>query len=250
LVEGVDLDVRGGELVALVGPNGAGKSTLLAALAGDVPARAERGRRLVRGSIRIAERELRGLPVAELARIRAVLPQRSQLALPFRALEVVQLAGRSIDPALARRCLAEVELEGFAARDYTSLSGGEQQRVQLARVLAQLALAPGAALLLDEPTSALDPRHQQRVLAIARRAAANGRPVVVVLHDLTLAARWSDRIALLASGRIAADGPPEAVCVPDVLAAAYATSFEVLRGAHGLAIVHGGPAPAGTERAS
>ena len=228
LVDTIDLDVADGEVVAIVGPNGAGKSTLLAALAGD--------RRLDRGRIALAGRDVRTASITDLANLRAVLPQRSQLSLAFTALEVVQLAARTIDRSLALRCLADVELESFAPRRYPTLSGGEQQRVQLARVLAQLARAPRAALLLDEPTSALDAKHQQLVLALARDAATAGHAVVIVLHDLTLAARWCDRIVLLAGGRVTGDGPPEAVLTPTRLAAAYATQFEILVGVGGLVI--------------
>jgi iron complex transport system ATP-binding protein len=229
LLDNVDVAIAAGELVAIVGPNGAGKSTLLAALAGD--------RRAEAGTIALAGRELRTLSISELARKRAVLPQRSQLALAFTSVEVVQLAGPMIGTELARRCLADVELADFATRTFPSLSGGEQQRVQLARVLAQLSLSPGAALLLDEPTSALDPKHQQLVLGLARRAAKAGHPVVVVLHDLTLAARWADRILLLSSGRVIADAAPDAVFTTANLEAAYATPFEVLRGQTGLVVV-------------
>jgi iron complex transport system ATP-binding protein len=228
IVDGVDLDVGDGELVALVGPNGAGKSTLLGALAGD--------RRLLRGAVRLGGRDLRALSVVELAKARAVLPQRASLAAPYTALEVVLLARRGLEPAAARRYLDDVQLAAFAARSYLTLSGGEQQRVQLARVLAQLDGAPGAALFLDEPTAALDPHHQAVVLALARRAARAGHPVVVVLHDLTLAARWADRVTILSGGRTLAAGAPEDVLTPVLLAAAYDTRFEVLRGGGGLVI--------------
>lgn len=229
LLDDVDLDVASGELVAIVGPNGAGKSTLLAAIAGD--------RALARGAVSLHGSNVATSSIADLARLRAVLVQRSQLSLAFSALEVVQLAGHAIDRALAHRCLADVGLAAFAHRAYPSLSGGEQQRVQLARVLAQLARAPRAVLLLDEPTSALDPRHQQLVLALARRAANAGHAVVVVLHDLTLAARCSDRVVLLAGGRVVGTGPPAAILTPDRLAAAYSVPFEVLRGETGMVIV-------------
>ena len=228
LLDGVELRVADGEVLAIVGPNGAGKSTLLGALAGD--------RRIARGAIAIDGRDLARISIAELARLRAVLPQRSELALAFTAREVVRLASAVVDDTLATRCLAEVQLEAFADRDYTTLSGGEQQRVQLARVLAQLANHPRSVLLLDEPTAALDLKHQQLVLGLAKRAAGQGHPVIVVLHDLTLAARTCDRAMLLARGRIVAEGAPEVVFDADTLAAAYGIALEIVRGHGGLVI--------------
>ena len=228
LLSEVSLVVPAGKLIGLVGPNGAGKSTLLNVMAGD--------RTVSRGSVRLADRDLRAYTIDDLARRRAVLRQRTTLQLPFTACEVVELAGCSRETARAR--LADVQLEPFADRSYPTLSGGEQQRVQLARVLAQLARSPSAILFLDEPTSALDPRHQHLVLALARAAATRGHPVLVVLHDLTLAARWCDRIALLHRGRVIADAEPERVLVPELLERAYDARFEILRGANGLVIAH------------
>jgi iron complex transport system ATP-binding protein len=241
IVDGVDLDVAAGEVVALVGPNGAGKSTLLGALAGDRP--------LARGSVHLGDRAVSALSIAELARRRAMLPQRAALAAPYTALEVVLLARRDLGPETARRYLVNVQLEALAGRSYLGLSGGEQQRVQLARVLAQLHSVRCAALLLDEPTAALDPRHQVTVLGLARRAAQDaGHAVVVVLHDLTLAARWADRVVVLAGGRVQAAGAPAAVLTPETLAAAYQARFEVLSGEGGLVIAQAaGRAHADTE---
>jgi len=235
LVDAVDLDIADGELVAIVGPNGAGKSTLLGALSGD--------RKIASGRVTLAGTNVHTASPARLARLRAVLPQRSSLTLAFTATEVVCLGHRAVGAPLARQHLRSVELAAFADRTYPSLSGGEQQRVQLARVLAQLAHHPGAAMLLDEPTSALDPRHQQLVLSLAREAATRGHAVAVVLHDLTLAARWADRIALLARGMLLASGAPSAVMDPALLATAYATPFEVLQGTGGMVITpRGSPA--------
>jgi iron complex transport system ATP-binding protein len=230
LLDDVTLDIAAGEVLAIVGPNGAGKSTLLAALSGD--------RSLAHGRVLLHGRDLRAMSVTELARRRAVLPQRSQLSLAFTCAEVVQLAGAAVDRDLALRCLADVELADFADRTYPSLSGGEQQRVQLARVLAQVATSHrAAALLLDEPTSALDPRHQQLVLQLARRAATAGHPVVIVIHDLTLAARWTDRVVLLASGRVVAEGAPAHVLAPHNLELAYRARFELLRSTSGGTVI-------------
>lgn len=226
LLDGVDIDVARGEMVALVGPNGAGKSTLLRAIAGDIA--------LAAGNVRLDERPVAALSAAERADRRAVLPQRSGLAAGFTAAEVVELGLRGAPReagarrAAARRRLDEVELGHLADRSYPTLSGGEQQRVQLARVLAQLGDGGGRALLLDEPTAALDPRHQHVVLRLARRAADTGHAVVAALHDLSSAARWADRVALLDQGRLAADGPPGEVLQRDLLREVFAVDFDLV----------------------
>jgi iron complex transport system ATP-binding protein len=223
LLDDVTLAVHPGELLAIVGPNGAGKSTLLGALAGDRP--------LSAGSIELDGRDLGGYSLAELARRRAVLPQEAGLVAPLTALEVVMLgqhAGAPLERARrAHHRLAELELDGFDARRYSTLSGGERQRVHLARVLEQLGERPGL-LLLDEPTAALDLKHQHLVLDRARAAAGAGHAVVVVLHDLTLAARHADRIALLDRGRLVAHGGPAEVLLPERLATVFDVAIAVL----------------------
>ncbi|SFF00059.1 iron complex transport system ATP-binding protein [Actinacidiphila alni] len=229
VLDGVDLTVRAGEVLALVGPNGAGKSTLLGALAGDVPADG--------GGVRVG-----GAPVGErsarqLALRRAVLPQSSPLAFPFTAEEVVRMgrapwAGTALadeDDAAVAAALAATEAAGFAGRAFPALSGGERARVALARVLAQRA----PLLLLDEPTAALDVRHQELVLRVCREQAALARGVVVVLHDLGLAAAHADRVALLSHGSLVASGPPSSVLTPARLSALYHHPIEVLPHPHG-----------------
>jgi len=219
LLDRVTLTIALGEVVALVGPNGAGKSTLLAALAGD--------RRPTAGTVHIAGVDAAVLRPHELADRRAVLPQRAALNAPFTALEVVQLGDLGAGGELAaRRALDAVGLARFADRAYPTLSGGEQQRVQLARVLVQLGERGGRALFLDEPTAALDPRHQLVVLGLARRAAARGDAVVIALHDLGLAARWADRVALLAHGQLVACGPPAEVLRREPLRAVFDVDFD------------------------
>jgi iron complex transport system ATP-binding protein len=216
LLERVDLDVHPGEIVALFGPNGAGKSTLLAAIAGD--------RAPAAGSIRIGGRDVRAMTPRELATRRAVLRQKSTLSAAFTALEVVRLGQPRADDAVARRCLAEVELAHHADRLYPSLSGGEQQRVQLARILAQL--APGAALLLDEPVAALDLRQQRLVGRIARRCADRGHAVVLVAHELEFVARCTDRVVLLCRGSVLHEGAPADVFRPALIASAFDIPLE------------------------
>lgn len=224
ILHGVSVLARTGEVLALLGPNGAGKSTLLAALAGDVTP--SEGRVLVHG------RPLPSYRPRELAVRRAVLPQQVLLSFPFTVAEVVEM-GRAPwagTPAAAQdeeavaEAMRETEVTEFAERRFPSLSGGERARVALARVLAQRA----GLLLLDEPTAALDLRHQEAVLRIACRRAEAGDAVVVVLHDLGLAAAYADRVALLAGGELAATGAPAEVLTGELLTTVYRHEVEVL----------------------
>ncbi|MFK3978929.1 heme ABC transporter ATP-binding protein [Micromonospora sp. NPDC050397] len=224
VLDEVDLEVRAGELLALVGPNGAGKSTLLAAACGDVPATA--------GSINVQGAPLGRWTPVRLARQRAVLPQRTTLAFPFTSVEVVGMgrtpwAGRpeqDQDAEAVAEAMRLTETTGLADRPFPTLSGGEQARVALARVLAQRT----PILLLDEPTAALDLHHQELVLGVARDRARAGGAVVAVLHDLGLAAAYADRVALLADGRLVADGSPGQVFTADRLGPAYRHDIEII----------------------
>jgi iron complex transport system ATP-binding protein len=214
VLAGLSATIAAGELAVVVGPNGAGKSTMLKVATGEIPPHS--GRVLLDG------RPLGAIPAALLAERRAVLPQSSELAFPFTVLEVVRLGldarGRRIsgNPAeLVARALARVDLTGFGGRRYQELSGGEQQRVQLARVLLQ-AGPPVAAgvprfLFLDEPVSNLDIRHQLAVLEIARDFARAGGGVLAILHDLNIAAAFADRLIVMKAGAIVGDGPPATV---------------------------------------
>ncbi|WP_369778919.1 heme ABC transporter ATP-binding protein [Streptomyces sp. R33] len=224
VLAGIDLTARAGEVLALVGPNGAGKSTLLAALAADLPA--------AEGLVRIDGRPVDEWAAPDLALRRSVLPQSAQMSFPFPVGDVVRMgrapwAGTPLadaDAEAVAAAMAATEVAGFAARPFSALSGGERARVALARVLAQQA----PLLLLDEPTAALDLRHQELVLRICRERAAAGDAVVVVLHDLGLAAAYADRAAVLHEGRIAADGPPAEVFGADLLSRVYRQTVEVL----------------------
>ncbi|QXE37186.1 heme ABC transporter ATP-binding protein [Streptomyces sp. GMY02] len=224
VLAGVGLAARAGEVLALVGPNGAGKSTLLAALAADL--------RPDRGEVRIDGRPAQEWSAPELALRRAVLPQAAALSFPFPVAEVVRMgrapwAGTPLedeDETAVAAAMAATEVTGFAARPFSALSGGERARVALARVLAQRA----PLLLLDEPTAALDLRHQELVLRICRERAAAGDAVVVVLHDLGLAAAHADRAAVLHEGGVAAEGPPAEVFGAGLLSRVYRQPVEVL----------------------
>ncbi|MFB6785773.1 heme ABC transporter ATP-binding protein [Streptomyces olivaceus] len=224
VLDGVDVRVRAGEVLALVGPNGAGKSTLLGALAADVPA--------AEGVVRVHGRPVSAWSAPELALRRAVLPQSASLSFPFPVEEVVRM-GRAPwaggdeadeDDAVVADAMSRTEVTGFAGRPFSALSGGERARVALARVLAQRA----PLLLLDEPTAALDLRHQELVLRLCRERARAGDAVVVVLHDLALAAAYADRVAVLRAGRVAADGPPAEVFAEELLSEVYDQPVEVL----------------------
>ncbi|MEU7468168.1 heme ABC transporter ATP-binding protein [Streptomyces sp. NPDC044984] len=233
VLAGVDLTVRAGEVLALVGPNGAGKSTLLSALAADLPP--------TTGTVRIHGRPASGWSAPELALRRAVLPQSASLSFPFTVEEVVRMGrapwaavarpgkdeyegkGGGEDEAAVAGAMAATEVTGFAARPFSALSGGERARVALARVLAQRT----PLLLLDEPTAALDLRHQELVLRLCRARAHAGDAVVVVLHDLGLAAAHAHRVAVLRAGRVAADGPPEDVFTQRLLSEVYEQPVEV-----------------------
>lgn len=231
----VSLSAAPGEVVAVLGPNGAGKSTLLAVLSGALAPRS--------GHASLEDRPLAKWAPQALALKRAVLPQHSDLAFSFRVLEVVLLGrsphagatSREKDFAVATAALMETEADHLADRIYTTLSGGERQRVQMARVLAQIDFtvtndnSADRYLLLDEPTSSLDLAHQHATLETARRAADRGIGVVVILHDLNLAAMYADRIVVLHGGRVAAEGVPEDVLTEALVHHAFDLSVSIVR---------------------
>ncbi|WP_192257414.1 heme ABC transporter ATP-binding protein [Mesorhizobium caraganae] len=220
IVTDVDFTARAGEIAAIVGPNGSGKTTFLKALSGDVP---------FSGTVDINGRDLAAMKPVEAATARAVLPQATTLSFPFTVREVVRLGlvgGRSgvlpgENERLPERALARVDLDGFAGRFYQELSGGEQQRVQLARVLCQV-WAPvldgkPRYLFLDEPVSSLDIKHQLIIMNIAQDFARRGGGVIAILHDLNLTAMYADRVFVMHRGRLAADGSPQEVLSDDLI---------------------------------
>ena len=224
VVDEVTLEVPAGELLALVGPNGAGKSTLLSALAGE--------RRPDAGGVYIDDRRVRTIEPLDLARIRSVLTQDNAVSFPFLVSEVVEMGrspwartpARDLDAQAIEAALERTDVAHLVERRFTELSGGERARVSLARVLAQ----ETPVVLLDEPTAALDLRHQEDVLRIARELAREGRTVVVVLHDLSLAGAYADRVALLDRGRLRALGTPLEVLTEPLIAEVYGLDVEVL----------------------
>lgn len=233
VVTGVDLDVRHGQVLALVGPNGAGKSTLLGAVAGDlVPAA---------GSVLLDDRGVGEWPTRELARRRSVLLQSHEVSFAFTVREVVEMGrapwlGRDEqddDEAAIAEAMRRADVEHLADRPFTQLSGGERARAALARVLAQRT----DVVLLDEPTAALDLRHTEDVMSVARDLADAGRAVVVVLHDLSLAAAHADVVAVLDAGRLVGHGAPADVLTPDLVSSTYGIDVHVLTDPDGRLLV-------------
>jgi iron complex transport system ATP-binding protein len=224
ILQDVTLDVVAGELLALVGPNGAGKSTLLGVLSGDVHP--------THGAVTLDSRPIEDYRPLELARHRAVLTQENLVSFPFRVAEVIEMGrapwartpGFDDDEAAVAEAVAVTDVGHLLERRITSLSGGEKARVALARVLAQQT----PIVFLDEPTAALDLRHQEEVMRTAQTLADAGRAVVVVLHDLSLAGAYADRVALISAGRLVATGSPHAVLTAERIGAIYGLPVQVL----------------------
>ncbi len=249
-VDGVSLTVHPGECVALLGPNGSGKSTLLRGLA-----------RLLKpaaGEVVLGERPLSRWPAAELARTLAVLPQSPQSPGDL-TVEQLVLLGRhpyqgflalpdAADRAAVQSALVQTDMLALAERPLTDLSGGERQRAWIALTLAQ----EPRVLLLDEPTTYLDLGHAMAVLDLVRRLnRERGVTVVMALHDLSQAARYADRLVLLANGAIAADGPPASVLTAAAIARVFGVEVEVMTASNGTPVlvpVRVLPPPATTPR--
>lgn len=217
VLENISATFRPGELTAVIGPNGAGKSSLLASLVGVLKATA--------GRVTIGERDTQDIPARERARQCVYLPQAEAPAWSMTAEDLVALGllpwGR-IANKLGRihSALEKVDALGFARRPVTELSGGELRRVQLARLL----VGDAPVLIADEPGAALDIGHQLQLMQTFRRQADDGKTVILALHDLGLAARYCDRILLLESGRLRAQGSPEEVMTPAMIGEVYGVS--------------------------
>jgi len=258
LLDGVSLHVHAGETVAIVGENGAGKSTLLKLLAGDrLPPRAQ-----VDGAVHVAGRDLHAWSLAERARLRAVLPQRPELAFAFTAREVATFGRYPVstrwrdprDREIVDAALVLADAFHLADREVTTLSGGEQARVHLAAAFAQLwetDYPQPRFLLLDEPTAALDLAHQHALLATARAfAAQRNLGVLAILHDLNLAASYADRLVVLHTGRVLAQGAPVDVLQPATIAEGFGVAAHILQHplTHGILIATASTDFAGLRR--
>ena len=211
LIDNVSFNVQPGQMLAVIGANGAGKSTLLKLLCKEIP--------LAQGEIYIHKQPIGTYKLDNLAKFRAVLAQSNTLSISFKVHELVMM-GRyphfdsvptQTDIRIVNAVMEETGISEFADRDYNTLSGGEQQRVQLARVIAQIHDQPQGLLFLDEPTNGLDLRYQQQILVLARDLANRGYCVISILHDINFASRFADNVLILKKGRRIAFGTPREV---------------------------------------
>jgi len=224
LIANVDMTLEPARVTVLIGPNGAGKSTALKVASGIWAA--------TEGTARLDGRNIADFKPRDLAERRALVAQGASLGFPFTVGEVVMLGasvpgfGFDASTEIAVGALAAVGLTGFEARNYLELSGGERQRVHIARALCQLHAArrhgtAGQIMLLDEPTASLDPAQQAQVMGLCRSLANAGLAVVLVLHDLNLAAAWADVLVVLSKGKVRAVGSPRDVLTDDLLSSVY-----------------------------
>ena len=231
IVENATISLMPGRLAIFVGPNGAGKSTLLKLLSGELHPSA--------GEIICAGEPLRETPAWRLARRRAVMAQTTQLAFPFTVNEVVRLGletlgagarGNAAD-AIVAQALERADILHLSPRKYDTLSGGEQQRTNFARVLCQLAAGRHSesrqALFLDEPVASLDVRHQLMLMDAAREIAESGVAVVAILHDLNLAAAYADELIVMQAGKLVASGDPADVLCGKLVAEVFGVDLRL-----------------------
>ena len=228
VLHNISFNVQPGEILALIGPNGAGKSTLIRAISGVIAIKS--------GNIFSNGENLASLATKERAKILSVVPQARQLGGAF-SVEQAVMMGRTpylswlgqeskADQAAVKLALEQTSLETFADRPISQLSGGEQQRVLLARALAQST----PILLLDEPTNHLDLQHQTNLLSIVKNLAKDKNlTVLVAMHDLNLVSFFADKVALLASGTLESIGTPEEVICAENISAVYQTPVEIVK---------------------
>lgn len=222
ILDDAGIEIRAGEVHALVGPNGAGKSTLFGVLASDIAPQS--------GTVDLDGAAVTGIRSRALARRRAVLLQENTVTFPFTVEQVVRMgrapwarSAAADDDEIVAASLAATEVAPLAARAVTSLSGGERARVALARVLAQRT----GILLLDEPTAALDLKHHEDVMRLIAAQAGGGAAVAIVLHDLNAALAHADRVTLLSGGRVIASGIPSDVLTAERIEEVYGQPVDV-----------------------
>lgn len=225
LLHNINLSIKPNALTVLIGPNGAGKSTILKTCAGDMASTS--------GNVSINQQKLQTFTSLELAKTRAVMTQSYEMGFGFSVEQIVHMGCFLYEEEVCRQQLQEIvkevmgfmNIEALASRNFMTLSGGEQQRTQLARVLAQLwypyVQKEPRYLLLDEPTSSLDIFHQYQVLALAKQLTQRNIGVLAVVHDLSLAACFADQLILLSKGQTVATGSPETVLQRHYLSQVY-----------------------------
>lgn len=227
VVDQISLTLEAGEILAILGPNGAGKSTLFKILSGEIPCK--------HGQVGYNGNPLEKLNSRQLAQVRAVMPQHTTVNFPFTAQEVVELglfSAQSKNPAdLVKEVMGATKTLHLKDVNFQHLSGGEKQRVQLARVLVQIwEQKPFPRyLLLDEPTSSLDIAQQHGVLSILRSLTHRNIGVLIILHELNLAAQYADRIALLKGGMITQCGPVREVLQEESLHRVFDYPIQILQ---------------------
>jgi len=231
ILDDISLHIKQGEVTTLLGPNGAGKSSLLKILADEI-----KGTEKSNSAISYFNEPKQNWNRGKLAQHVGILPQQSTLSFAFTVREVVELGllplslSRKQAQKVTNEMLEKVDTLHLESRSYPLLSGGEKQRVHLARVLTQLSESGDkTVLMLDEPTSALDLSHQHNTLKIARQMADQGAAVIIVLHDLNLAAQYSDRVLILNEGKIHADGSPWHALSAENIAHVYQHQVQVLK---------------------
>lgn len=227
----IHLEINSGEILGVIGPNGSGKTTLLNLLAGDFP--------VTSGKILYEDFLIDDCSVIDRARYRSVMSQKQEIMFSYSVREIVEMGivgeyGIIENPAMTdklKNIIELLQLEELKNRDVRTLSGGEQQRVHIARALIQIwqekAYLDPRFLLLDEPTSNLDLVHEIKILEILKAEVKKGLGVMVIFHDLNLTAHFADRVALLSEGRIVACGTPEKVLKPKILEDIYGLRMAV-----------------------
>jgi iron complex transport system ATP-binding protein len=227
VLQDVSLEVESGEILALIGPNGAGKTTLVRAVSGTVS--------LAAGQVWVDGKDLSQLSTPQRARVMAVVPQARQLGGAYTVEQAVMMGRTSYmswlgresetDQVAVRLALRQANLDSFAQRSIAQLSGGEQQRVLLARALAQST----PVLLLDEPTNHLDLQHQTNLLSLIKNLAKEKQlAIMMAMHDLNLVSFFADKVALLVDGQLICSGPPQEVIQAKNISEAYQTSVEIV----------------------
>ncbi len=229
LLDDISLDLKDGEVLAIIGPNGAGKTTLLNTIAGELIPN--------HGAVRVCGHGFNDWSIQIRAKSLAVLPQLSLLNFPYTVHEVVSLGrtphstGIEIDEVIIQDAMRLMDIEYLSDRLYTQLSGGEKQRVQLARVMTQIWRDEDAAqrlLLLDEPTTALDIAHQQMLMNAVATFAQHGAAVCMVVHDVNIAANYADKVIALKEGKVHAVGNAEHVITEETMTTLFGAEVQVV----------------------